>query len=157
MREIRKLVSLYGEVEYDQLGSEGMRLTFVPGETKVKGRFIPVEAGEKEMSDKNYPLLLLTGSILFHSGSFSTKSPELNQIGPGGWVEVNPEDAKKYQFAAGQLVVVRSRRGAIRLKVKISKKQRKGMVFIPYHFDAQPVNLLTSKNLAPTFVELGKT
>ncbi|MCK5254933.1 MAG: hypothetical protein KAQ81_02845, partial [Deltaproteobacteria bacterium] len=106
--------------------------------------------------DKDYPLLLLVGSVLFHSGSLSTKSPELDQVGPGGWVAMSMEDARDYQLTDGQPVFVRSKRGEIALKVKINKKQTKGTVFIPYHFESQPVNTLTSKDLRPTFVEIRK-
>ncbi|MDX1777495.1 MAG: molybdopterin dinucleotide binding domain-containing protein, partial [Thermodesulfobacteriota bacterium] len=99
---------------------------------------------------------LLTGSVLFHSGSLSTHSPELNQISPGGWVEIAPEDAKNYQLDDGQPVVITSQRGTIESTVKINRKQSPGMVFIPYHFEAQPVNRLTGKDLSLTYVTLQK-
>jgi formate dehydrogenase alpha subunit len=155
MREISELVPLYAGLDHAKLGKEGIKLSPSNGGNKVKARFIPVEFDEKlQEPDKGYPLLLTTGSVLFHSGSLSTKSPELNQVGPGGWVEISPEDASEYQLTDGQEVFVRSKRGEIKLKAKISNKQMKGMVFIPYHFESQPVNLLTSKDLTPTFVEI---
>jgi len=167
MREIGTLVPLYAEVNYSRLGEEGIiwgspnggKETTLYGEklSKVKARFIPVEVDERALeSDKDYPLLLLIGSVLFHSGSLSTKSPELDQVGPGGWVAMNPEDAAKYQLTDSQPVWVKSRQGEISLTVKINKKQTKGTVFIPYHFESQPVNTLTSKDLRPTFVEIRK-
>jgi predicted molibdopterin-dependent oxidoreductase YjgC len=100
--------------------------------------------------------VLLTGSVLFHSGSLSTHSPELSQIGPGGWVAIGPEDARRYQLDDGQSVLVRSLRGEIKVQVKINRQQTKGTVFIPYHFAEQPVNRLTSKDLEPTYVTLQK-
>jgi NADH-quinone oxidoreductase subunit G len=157
MREISGLVPLYGKIDYAQLGEEGIKLGSSNGGDKLKTRFIPVEVDEKiKEPDKEYPLLLTTGSMLFHSGSLSTKSPELNQVGPGGWVEISSGDAGKYQLTDGQEVLVKSKRGEIRVKAKISKKQTEGIVFIPYHFESQPVNLLTGKDLTPTFVEIRK-
>jgi predicted molibdopterin-dependent oxidoreductase YjgC len=167
MREIGTLVPLYAEMDHSRLGEKGMvwgsfnggKETTLYGEklSKMKARFIPVEVDERVLeSDKDYPLLLLTGSVLFHSGSLSTKSPELDQVGPGGWVAMNPEDAATYQLTEGQSVWVTSRRGDISLTVKFNKKQTKGTVFIPYHFETQPVNTLTSKDLRPTFVEIRK-
>ncbi|MBW1838895.1 MAG: hypothetical protein JRI49_03085, partial [Deltaproteobacteria bacterium] len=136
---------------------EGIRLGSLNGENKVKPRFIPVfDDGKLQEPDSKYPLLLTTGSVLFHSGSLSTKSPELNQVGPGGWVEISSGDAGKYQLTDGQEVLVKSKRGEIKVKAKISKKQTEGIVFIPYHFESQPVNLLTGKDLTPTFVEIRK-
>jgi predicted molibdopterin-dependent oxidoreductase YjgC len=153
MQEISQLVPLYKQVEYKDLGTEGVILEA----ESTKGRFIPVESnGKVPEDDKSYPLVLLTGSILFHSGSLSTHSPELNQIDPGGWVEIAPEDAKYYQLDDGQSVVVASPRGTIERTVKINRKQAPGMVFIPYHFAAQPVHRLTGKDLLPTCVTLQK-
>jgi predicted molibdopterin-dependent oxidoreductase YjgC len=153
MEEIGQLVPLYKQVEYKDLGTEGVMLE---GEG-TKGRFIPVESdGKAPKGDQAYPLVLLTGSILFHSGSLSTRSPELNQIDSGGWVEIAPEDAKNFQLDDGQSVVVASPRGRIESTVKINRKQAPGMVFIPYHFAAQPVNRLTGKDLLPTCVTLQK-
>ena len=167
MQEINELVPFYAEIKYPLLSEEGVQWSSPSDEKKAslysqrsplgKYRFIPVVSdGMVQAPDKEYPLLLLTGSILFHSGSLSTKSPELNQVGPGGWVEISFEDASKYQLQDGQPVLVRSREGEINAHVKISNKQVKGTVFIPYHFESQSVSLLTSKHLHPTFVELKK-
>jgi predicted molibdopterin-dependent oxidoreductase YjgC len=94
--------------------------------------------------------------MLFHSGSLSTHDPALNQIASAGWVEVAPADARTYRLEEGQTVVVKSRRGALEAKVKISRKQAKGIVYIPYHFASHPVNRLTSKELTATYVSLEK-
>jgi len=167
MQEINTLVPIYAGINYSQMGEEGIKWYSTNGgkETTLyrerlereKAHFIPVESDEAMLEpDKDFPLLLLTGSILFHSGSLSSKSPELNQLDPGGWVEMSLEDARDYQLTDGQSVVVKSKKGEITLKVRINKKQTKGAVFIPYHFESQPVNTLTNKDLHPTFVEVRK-
>ena len=157
MQEVSKIVPLYEEVSYEKLGAEGIRLGLYNIGNRIKALFIPVEADDTaQKPDRDYPFILLSGSIIFHSGSLSTKSPELNQVGPGGWVEVSAEDAKKYQLEEGQLVSVKSPRGGIEVKARISKNQMKGTVFIPYHFESQPVNTLTGKDLTPTFVNIKK-
>ena len=69
---------------------------------------------------------------------------------------MSPEDAGECQLTDGQSVLVRSTKGEIEVKVRISKKQMKRTVFIPYHFESQPVNTLTNKDLRPTFVEIKK-
>ncbi len=153
MEEIRQMVPLYNPVDYVHLGTDGVVLEDEP----VKPRFIPVEGnGKVPKGDSSYPLLLRTGTSIFHSGSLSTRSPELNQIGPGGWIEIAPEDARHYQLEDDQSVVVTSPRGTVELKVKISRNQTAGAVFIPYHFAAQPANRLTGKDLLPTYVTLQK-
>jgi formate dehydrogenase major subunit/NADH-quinone oxidoreductase subunit G len=156
MEEIGQLVPLYGPVDYKALGTEGLILGTAQGQYK-KARFIPVNGkGKVPHAGDAYPLVLLTGSVLFHSGSLSTHSPELSQIGPGGWVALGPEDARRYQLDDGQSVVVRSPRGEIKAQVKINRQQTRGTVFIPYHFAEQSVNTLTSKDLEPTYVTLQK-
>jgi predicted molibdopterin-dependent oxidoreductase YjgC len=156
MEEIRQLVPLYGPVDYKDLGTEGVILGAGQGQP-AKARFVPVDGdGKVPPADTAYPLVLLTGNVLFHSGSLSTHSPELSQVGPGGWVAIGPEDARNYQLDEGQSVVVRSPRGEIEVQVKINRQQRRGTVFIPYHFAGQPVNRLTSKDLEPTYVTLQK-
>jgi NADH-quinone oxidoreductase chain G len=153
MQEIRQLVSLYEPADYNALGTEGLVLKA----EGAKGRFLPVEGdGRIPAKSESYPLVLLTGSVLFHSGSLSTHSPELNQISPGGWAEIAPEDARNFQLDDGQPVVIASPRGTIESTVKINRKQAPGMVFIPYHFETQPVNRLTGKDLSLTYVTLKK-
>jgi len=153
MQEIRQLVPLYEPADYKALGTEGVVLKA----EGTKGRFLPVEDDWKiPAKSESYPLVLLTGSVLFHSGSLSTHSPELNQISPGGWVEIAPEDARHFQLDDGQPVVISSPRGTIEVTVKINRKQKPGIIFIPYHFEAQPVNRLTGKDLSLTYVTLQK-
>ena len=167
MREISALVPLYAGINYSQISEGGIKWgspdggkessLYDKGFSKVKARFVPVDIDDAVQElDREYPLLLTTGSVLFHSGSLSSKSPELNQVSPGGWMAMNPEDAGNYQLTDGQSVLLRSPRGEITVKVKINKKQTKGTVFVPYHFESQPVNTLTSKDLHPTFVEIRK-
>jgi len=157
MREIGALVPSYAGVEEGLLSGGEMRVGPVRCGGKTKARFIPVKEKESESNpDSNYPLLLLSGSLLSHSGSLSAKSSALNRVEPGGWVEVHPEDAKKYRITEGQEVLVKSKRGEIKLQIRISKQPMKGTVFVPYHFEEQPVNVLTGKDLTPTFVALHK-
>ena len=46
-------------------------------------------------------------------------------------------------------VTVRSRRGAIRIRVRASDKVQRGSVFIPFHFREAAANVLTSDALDP--------
>lgn len=54
---------------------------------------------------------------------------------PDGFVQISKEDAAKRGFKSGDLVDVRSRRGAVRLKTKVGGIGE-GRVFIPSHFGA---------------------
>jgi predicted molibdopterin-dependent oxidoreductase YjgC len=157
LKEISMLVPLYAEINYDALGEGGKIVASPPGGTQKSYSFVPLETAEPAGGmDGDYPLLLRTGSMLFHSGSLSTHAPALNEIGSGGWVEVSPADAGTYGLGEGQKVMVASRKGSLEAKVKISRKQAKGIVYIPCHFASHPVNRLTSRDLTPTRVKLEK-
>jgi NADH-quinone oxidoreductase chain G len=157
MKEIGSLVPLYADSCCEALEAEGRLLSSPPGGTRTSYSFVPIEHAEPARgSDAAYPLLLRTGSMLFHSGSLSTHAPALNEVGPGGLIEVSPADAKAFGFAEGQNVLVRSRTGSLEARVKISRKQVHGIVYIPGHFASHPVNRLTSKDLTPTRVKLEK-
>lgn len=157
MKEIGSLVPPYADISFEALGSEGCHIASTPGCAPARYHFIPLEHAEPARgTDDGYPLLLRTGSMLFHSGSLSTHSPALNEIGSGGRVEVSPADARTYNFAEGQKVQVISPKGAIEATIKISRKQAQGIVYIPCHFADHPVNRLTSRDLTPTRVKLEK-
>ena len=157
MEEIKEVIPLYSRVDYAQMSDQGVSLGYSHSEGKGSMRFVPVETNGKEPAPSGeYPLLLCTGSVLFHSGTLSLKSPELTQIGPGGWVEVNPADAEAYRLTDGQPATVKSPRGEITVSVKVSKNQAKGTLFVPYHYDTQPAHSLTGKDLNPVFVSIKK-
>jgi len=65
------------------------------------------------------------------------------------FVEVNPGDAKKLGVANGDVIKVKSRRGEIKVKVWVTEKVKKGVVFIPFHFSEAAVNALTNPALDP--------
>jgi ferredoxin-nitrate reductase len=49
------------------------------------------------------------------------------------FVQISVKDAEKLEIKEGDLVDVQSRRGAVRLEVKIGEIDE-GQIFIPFHF-----------------------
>jgi anaerobic selenocysteine-containing dehydrogenase len=47
---------------------------------------------------------------------------------------VNPKDAKRLDLEAGESVLLSSRRGNIRLPIRLSHQVAPGMVFLPFHW-----------------------
>jgi len=165
MEEIRQLTPQYGGISYRRL-EQGEQLHWPcpnqdhPGTkilhqgkfTRGKGKFFPVEFIEPaEKPDKNYPFVLTTGRILyhFHTGTMTRKSQGLNQIVPGPYVELNPDDAKKLRIKDASKVRVKSRRGQIVVTAKITDRVDEGVVFIPFHFYEGAANVLTNPALDP--------
>jgi len=104
-----------------------------------------------ELPDAEYPLTLTTGRMLFHyhTGSMTRRSQTLDEEVKTGFVEINPEDAKALGVKDGDQVKVKSRRGEIDIKAKVTKNIMKGVIFVPFHFAECSANMLTNPALDP--------
>jgi predicted molibdopterin-dependent oxidoreductase YjgC len=110
------------------------------------GRFSPVQPRDPaEMPDEEYPLILSTGRVLYHyhSGTMTRRSEPLSWREPGGYVEVNVQDASAAGVEDGQVVRLSSRRGAVHTQAKISDSVPAGTVFLAFHWREAPANMLT--------------
>jgi assimilatory nitrate reductase catalytic subunit len=92
-----------------------------------------------EHPDEDYPFLLLTGrgtTYQWHTQTRTGKVPMLNKLSPSeAYVEIHPEDARRYELADGDTLRVSSRRAEVRLKVKVSDSSPPGELFIPMHYE----------------------
>jgi ferredoxin-nitrate reductase len=110
-----------------------------------------------EMPDDDYPLILTTGRIRdqWHTMTKTGKVARLRQHAPQALLEMNPEDAEEIRIGEGEIAVVESRRGEVRLPVRITSTIKKGAVFLPMHWgkilgsDLNRTNNLTSPLLDP--------
>ncbi len=117
-----------------------------------RGKFVPCEAAPPhELPDEDYPLVLNTGRLLehWHTGTMTRRATALATLQPGPFVEVHPDDLAQLGITDGQLVTVRSRRGAIDLPARASEAVQPGSVFIPFHFREAAANVLTIDELDP--------
>jgi formate dehydrogenase alpha subunit len=125
----------------ESFGREGGRALFTPVP------FVSVS----ELPDAEYPYVLTTGRQLFHyhTGTMTRKSAGLHAIAPEAYVELNPADADNLGVTDGQKLTVSSRRGAIKLKARVSTIVPPTVVFIPFHYSEAAANLLTSDAMDP--------
>jgi formate dehydrogenase major subunit len=165
--EFAALTSNYQGLTYGHLGrtgklwpcpdpekSDGKAVLFSEGFPTAtgRGRFVPCAfAPAKELPDAEYPLVLNTGRLLehWHTGTMTRRAAALDALQPGPFVEVHPDDLTRFGIAAGSVITVRSRRGAIRLPVRASQAVTPGSVFIPFHFREAAANVLTIDELDP--------
>jgi predicted molibdopterin-dependent oxidoreductase YjgC len=165
--EIAALTPLYGGIHHSRLQKEGLQWPCLNDEhtgtlflykdssfkrPNDKALFSSVEFKEaNELPDKKYPFILTTGRILyhFHSGNETRKVKALDKFVPRNYVEINPDDAGKLRLRDGDIVKVSTRRGAIRLSVRMSERPKKGVIFIPFHFKEAAANILTNPALDP--------
>ncbi len=157
--EIRKVTPQYAGITYKKLEINGIQWPCPtedhPGTPILHtdkfatsdglGKFTIAEYKEPfEKPDEEYPFILTTGRIIFHyhTGTMTRKSEHLKGEINECFVEVNPENAKELSIKDGDLVKVKSKRGEIFAKVRISNI-KKGVVFIPFHFAESSANKLT--------------
>jgi formate dehydrogenase major subunit/formate dehydrogenase alpha subunit len=164
MEEISKVTPSYAGISYERIEHEGLHWPCPTAEhpgtpilhgaqfTRGKGLFHAIDYIEPaEMTDAEYPLYLTTGRLLYqyHTGTMSMRTSGLNQIAPEAFVEISPQDARKFELEEGTLVNIDSRRGTIQARIKISRKAVDGTVFIPFHFSTAAANRLTNGALDP--------
>ena len=105
-----------------------------------RARFLPrPHQPPCETTDHEFPLVMTTGRIYahWHTLTRTGKSPKLVQREPSPFVEVHPDDAAELGLAAGQWAELSSRRGLIRLPVRINPGLSRGLVFVPFHWGDQ--------------------
>ncbi|WOH64597.1 molybdopterin-dependent oxidoreductase [Bradyrhizobium sp. BWA-3-5] len=118
------------------------------------------------------PLRLNTGRIRdqWHTMTRTGMSPRLGQHLPEPFVEVHPDDAARYGVADGDFARITTDYGQCTLRVVVSPRQQRGMLFAPIHwseanatgarvgslvapltdpFSGQPENKATPASIAP--------
>jgi ferredoxin-nitrate reductase len=102
-----------------------------------KARFLPrPHQPPREVPDHEFPLALTTGRLYshWHTLTRTARSSKLVARDPEPFVEVHPDDAAEAGLEAGQLAEIVSRRGVLRLPVRLNAGSKRGLVFIPFHW-----------------------
>ncbi len=156
--EMRSLTPSYGGITYARLEKGGIQWPCPtedhPGTvylhqdkfSRGRGLFSVVDyLPPDEETCAEYPLVLSTGRKLqhYHTGTMTRRS-KLEELLPEELMEINPQDAAKLGIVNGERVRVASRRGQVEVRVKITKKVPRGMVFATFHFWETAINKLTN-------------
>jgi predicted molibdopterin-dependent oxidoreductase YjgC len=108
----------------------------------------------RELPDHEFPLVLTTGRLYahWHTLTRTAKAPKLVRREPRAFVEVHPLDAAAVGLADGEPSQLTSRRGTIRLPVRLSDRVAPGTVFVPFHWGDQfdPGNAANYLTIAAT-------
>src|SRR5882724_7136143 len=157
-------------------GSEPQARFFAEGgffANDFKARFIAPEIPAlRTETTAARPLRLNTGRIRdqWHTMTRTGESPRLGQHLPEPFVEIHPDDAARHGVADGGFARVTTDYGQCTLRVVVSERQQRGMLFAPIHwseanatgarvgslvapytdpFSGQPENKATPASIAP--------
>ncbi len=158
--EINELTPSYAGITYERIENEGLQWP-CPDKNHAgtkylhkekfalqggKGRFLPLSYKPSlELPDKEYPLLLTTDRSLYHyhTSTMTRKVEGLEILDKEELLIISPDDAAKFGIDNGETVNVLSRRGKVKVKVKVTDKITKGVVSMTFHFHETPTNELT--------------
>ncbi len=161
MDEIASLVTIYGGISYRRIEKQGIQWPCPtkdhPGTTTLYSdlfsrpgglaKFMVLDhIGSGEVPDQEYPLVLITGRIREHynNGSMTMRCRGIAEIVPEELLEISSEDASALGIENAGWVKVSSRRGEIKVKIKVSDRLQTGNVFLTFHHRDALSNLLTS-------------
>lgn len=168
-REISEVTPSFGGITHERLDSEeihglglqwpctsedhpGTRIMHVGKFARGLGYFRPAEYKESlELPDNDYPLLMMTGRILYqyNATAMTNRTKEIEEHWGKSFIELNLNDAAKYGIEDGEQVLVASRRGEIVTTARVSDKTNGGECWMPFHFREGGANWLTTNKLDP--------
>ena len=160
--EMASLTPPYGGINYARIDAKGLQwpcptcehpgTPFLHANTFVRGKglFHAIEhIPPAELPDQEYPFVLSTGRILYHYNVTTPYSAALKSMWSEEYAEVNPEDAVRLGFVTGDTARVVSRRGEVTTKVTVTDRVPPGLVWMSFHYNETPTNVLTSDALDP--------
>ena len=167
MDEIASVTPSFAGISHERLDSEeiggrglqwpclnkehpGTPIMHVGKFTRGLGWFYPAEyVPSAELPDDDYPIILMTGRILYHytTRAMTGRTPELMEIEGKSFIEMNIQDAEKLGVADGDRVKISSRRGSIESTARVGTKTSPGETWMPFHFPDGNANWLTNAAL----------
>ena len=166
-REFADLTDAYQTLGYENLGpsgklwpnadpatQDGPVVLFGESFPTANGRakLVPAEwTAAPELPDAEYPMVLNTGRLLehWHTGSMTRRASALARIEPEAFAGIHPDDAERLGIEDGSYVRISSRRGSISARARVTRRECRGAVFMPFHFREAAANLLTIDALDP--------
>lgn len=130
-------------------GHRGTRFLYAESFPRGLGKFVPVRQGEvaDETPDREYPLTLNTGRVLYHwhGGTITRRVQGLLDRVDTVPVAIHPEDARAAGLAHGDAAIVLSRRGRLVGEAVVTEAVQPGNVFVPFvKLNDSAANFLTN-------------
>lgn len=158
-KEISVLAPALGGIKYSRIEQDGLQWPCPSPEhpgtqflhrdgifTHGKGMFTPVDwKPPAEVPDGDYPFVLSTGRRLYHYHTRTqTGRSGLDFLMSEETADISSADARKLGIQQDEYVQVRSRRGSVKVKARITEQVPPGMVWMSFHFREGSANWLTN-------------
>jgi formate dehydrogenase major subunit len=104
-----------------------------------------------EVPDSEYPLVLSTGRRLYHyhTRTQTGRCLGMNDLLGEETADISPQDALTMKIQDGERIRVRSRRGEVTVKARVTPEVPEGMVWMAFHFREACANWLTNAVFDP--------
>ncbi len=157
--EVSVLAPALGGIKYSRIEKDGLQWPCPtmehPGTqflhrdgvfTHGKGIFNPVDwKPPAEVPDREYPFVLSTGRRLYqYHTRTQTGRCGLNFLMSEETADISQADAQRLGIEPDEYVRVRSRRGEVKVKARITEQVPPGMVWMSFHFRDGSANWLTN-------------
>jgi ferredoxin-nitrate reductase len=134
---INKNSKLYTLHSTQNLGTPRLfeRGEFFTPNKRAKIHAVPDENLSEKLTE-DFPLVLLTGRIRdqWHTMTKTARVNKLNQHAPIPYLEIHPKDAEKRNISDDEIVIIKGKRGEVRVKAKVTDEVKQGNVFLPMHW-----------------------
>ena len=99
-----------------------------------------------EVPDKEYPMVLSTGRRLYHyhTRTQTGRCVGINDLLPEETADISAADAYEKGITDGEKIKVKSRRGEVLVKARVTPQVPKGLVWMAFHFREACANWLTN-------------
>ncbi len=160
MEEIARLTPSFANVSFKQLDREGSvqwpcndsapkgtPIMHVGEFVRGKGNFVPTEfVPTEERTSRKFPLLLTTGRILsqYNVGAQTRRTENIEWM-EEDLLEIHASDAEMRGVRDGDWVSMKSRKGEITLRAKISDRVTPGVVYTTFHHPETGTNVVTTE------------
>jgi len=164
MDEVASVTPIYGGISFARIDQVGLQWPCLDKEhpgtpvlhsgkfARGLGAFSPAAyRPSAELPDEEYPFVLSTGRCYFHfhTGTMTRRCQLLHREERFPYIEINPTDARELKIRDRQWVHVTTRRGTVRAMARVTDVADRGVLFMPFHFEEGPANLLTNNALDP--------
>jgi formate dehydrogenase alpha subunit len=152
-QEIRQFVPMYGSLngaDHTWIQTTSAKALFKDRDAEGLITFYPVVSTEDDPADSDYPFTAIVGSQRYHlgSGTRTQASDRIQGFEFTGKLEISPQDGANLDLEDDDTIIVRSRFGVLKRKVRVKKALPPGHIFVPAGFnDNEAMRLLSLSDM----------